>query len=261
MLGLVPSVTIFQYALCNWRMIKFQVTVEENSLQLQQIEQGWTTGSLEEEKQTLRQMLVRTDFCICLPSWYGFSQWNLYLAYHLWHGFELNQKPILVYEGLAESNLIAENNLIEAEMNADGAIAVDMQIPVEHLTTTRQELIRQHRLTQQFAPYFRQASSVDPVQEYGNWVPDPNEPDDLKSIIVDAIKPELIKTFVYHALITEMQRLLKQKKYYGGLIDGDWGSRSQLALRRFQRLNDLSDRDMANGTKLYQLLTAETVNG
>ncbi len=252
MLLLVPSVTIFQYALCNWRMIKYQVTLHDHTLHLQQVAQGWTSGTLEDEKTTLRQILAISDFCLCLPSWYGFSQWNLYLAFHLRHVFKLKPIPVFIYE------TTPEEYLLEAETSPDVAQMVqqDTALPSDYLKKMRHQLIYQQRLTQHFAHLFRQSSSVDPKQEWGTWVPDPNEPNDPKSIVLDAIKPELIGTLVQYALVTEVQRLLKQKNYYGGLIDGDFGPRTQFAIRRFQRLNNLSDRDMQNTSTLYQLLIA-----
>ena len=64
-----------------------------------------------------------------------------------------------------------------------------------------------------------------------------NEPSNLRWGGLDELKNDVLCLMIHYATVCELQILLKARNYYGGPIDGDYGQRTWLSVRRFQKMN------------------------
>ncbi|MGF1487872.1 MAG: peptidoglycan-binding protein [Prochloraceae cyanobacterium] len=58
---------------------------------------------------------------------------------------------------------------------------------------------------------------------------------------LDELKDDALCVMVHYAIVCELQILLKARNYYGGPIDGDYGQRTWFSVRRFQKMNGLTE--------------------
>ena len=246
---LVSSVTLYQYAICNWRIMKLRLLMENEQLTFKIIDQDWTGETSEEEEQVLRESFESTEFCLCFPSWYGKTAHNLSLVEMLKEENKFLDKPIYIYECNPEPYLISTPNQQQIQQQ---------QLTKESLEEIRQQelrnkLIAENRLITKFSALFLDVSNLEPDQEWSSWLPG-----DGRAIVLDVLKHSILLNLINYALISELQSLLKTNNYYGGLIDGDYGQRTQLAVRRFLKLQHLDTNNLSN-LAIYQLLKTDAV--
>lgn len=226
----ISSVNLYQYALCNWRILKLKLHRENKQLNFQIIDEDWTSGTVEDENKTLRKSLKSSEFCLCFPSWYGHTGKNLELVKMLWKELNLVNIPVYIYESKPESYLVSTPS--QEEINQQ-ELTSEMLETMQQQKKLRDKLIEKNRVITKFSSVFLDSSNINSSNEYSKWLPV-----DGRAIALDALKGTIVSKLIDYAIICELQTFLTRKKCYGGLIDGDFGQRTQLALRRFRKLQD-----------------------
>ena len=181
--------------------------------------EDWTGGTEDDEKEQLRSVLKKSEFCICLPNWDDRrAHEGLTLALIMQEELILDFYPLYIYE--------VETCRVKAYSKPDLML--------------KEKLITSNHITCQFNNLF-------------------NEPSNLRWGGLDELKNDVLCLMIHYATVCELQILLKARNYYGGPIDGDYGQRTWLSVRRFQKMNGLTESripgfDMLKALKLESSL-------
>jgi len=203
---LFQSVTFFQYALCNWRIKEFSISYNNDKMKISPSYEDWTGGTEDDEKEQLRSVLKKSELCICFPNWDNRhrSHEGLTLAKIMEEELILDLIPLYIYE--------LQTCRVEAHSKQDLML--------------KEKLMRSNHITCKFNKLFDYPSKFFKSSAWG---------------ALDELKNDVLCLMTHYAIVCELQILLKARNYYGGLIDGDYGQRTWFSVRRFQKINGLTE--------------------
>jgi peptidoglycan hydrolase-like protein with peptidoglycan-binding domain len=213
---LVLKVSLLQYVRCNTRIITLIVYWQPKILKVKQLTETWTQGEYPDSDQEIS------------PCYRDTLKYNDFIiCVPSWYKYQSNLINLRIAELISQEPQMIDIPVFICECNHH-----------EHKLDENQEQFKQELIK---------------LGQYSNKFSDLFSHNIEYNIFFDDLNQAFFPTIIQYVLIVKTQTLLTKQKCYGGTIDGIFGDRTMLALRRFQKLHDLTANGVLN-QKTWQYL-------